>query len=379
VNTHTLNVYPAVPNDTAVAELVDVVPVWVFPLTAALLLITLIFTVPATRALAYRAGRRTVANATATPTRRDRALLIGALAPAVLFWAAVLAGSFLGLTGFARDTLHWTGAQQYLVPLTLDGIAVSFALLAVRAIARGRNPDRANRIAWAAMLASAAINFFHERDVTDGSVLGAGYLALLSVLGMLIFHEFLAQFEEGSDQINRRRPRFGLRWITYGPNTLCAALAWINHPPAEGTRATVLNAIEHLEEVRDRKRARRRNRRNTGAERITPEHRSTGAPEQSTGAEQPEQPERRSTGAVVPEQSTGAADRSGAAGAEQISERDQRALDLMLEAHPEPDYVWKSREVQRVTGAGFGRIPRLLALLTEHHRRSGARWSEVAG
>jgi hypothetical protein len=37
-----------------------------------------------------------------------------------------------------------------------------------------------------------------------------------------------------------------LRWLTWPSNTLCAAIAWRNYPPAEGTDATVLNAVDKL-------------------------------------------------------------------------------------------------------------------------------------
>ncbi len=60
---------------------------------------------------------------------------------------------------------------------------------------------------------------------------------------MVMFHEFLDRFEEGTAYIKRTNPKFGLRWITWPTNTLCAAVAWHNHPPAEATPATVLAAI----------------------------------------------------------------------------------------------------------------------------------------
>jgi hypothetical protein len=47
---------------------------------------------------------------------------------------------------------------------------------------------------------------------------------------------------------------------------------------------------------------------------------------------------------------------------------DEQAVQAMLRAHREPAYEWTSREVHRVTGAGFGRIPRLISAIAEHHR-----------
>lgn len=48
---------------------------------------------------------------------------------------------------------------------------------------------------------------------------------------------------------------------------------------------------------------------------------------------------------------------------------DDEAVAAMLRAHPEPSYEWPSREVHRITGAGFGRIPKLIAMVAEHHAR----------
>ena len=82
---------------------------------------------------------------------------------------------------------------------------------------------------------SASINFTYEYGET-GNVLAGGYVGLLSVLGMVMFHEFLSQFEDGADShIRRENPKFGLRWVTWPTNTLLAAIAWRNHPPVEGT------------------------------------------------------------------------------------------------------------------------------------------------
>ena len=71
-----------------------------------------------------------------------------------------------------------------------------------------------------------------------------------------MFHEFLSQFEDGTDnRIRRENPKFGLRWLTWPSNTLLAAIAWRNHPPAEGTPGTVVAAVANLERVREMKRA----------------------------------------------------------------------------------------------------------------------------
>jgi hypothetical protein len=72
---------------------------------------------------------------------------------------------------------------------------------------------------------------------------------------MVMLHEFLAQFEEGTAYVRRHNPKFGARWITWPTNTFCAAVAWRNYPPAEGTPATILNAITNLDRARALKQA----------------------------------------------------------------------------------------------------------------------------
>jgi hypothetical protein len=191
---------------------------------------------------------------------RDTALTLASMVPAGLFWLMVLGGSLHGLVAFGHTTLGWHGGWEYLVPGTLDGVSVTFAMLAFRAVKRGKAPDRCYRVVWGAALASATINFAYEYG-KSGNVLAGGYVALLSLFGMLMFDEFLNQFEQGADTVRRQNPKFGVRWLTWPTNTLLAAVAWRNHPPPEGTAGTVANAVANLERVRAAKRDRRRSRR----------------------------------------------------------------------------------------------------------------------
>jgi len=188
---------------------------------------------------------------------RDTALTVASLVPAGLFWVMVLAGSLHGLVAFGRDVLGWHEGWEYLVPGTLDGVSVTFAFLAFRAVRKQKAPDRCYRVVWGAALASAVVNFAYEYTSSGHNIIAGGYLGLLSLFGMIMFHEFLDQFEEGAAYVRRENPKFGLRWITWPTNTFCAAVAWRNHPPAEGTPATVLSAVANLDRVRELKRAAR--------------------------------------------------------------------------------------------------------------------------
>ncbi len=187
--------------------------------------------------------------------RRDIALTVASLVPAALFWGMVLAGSFHGLVAFGRNVLGWNGGAEYLVPGTLDGVSVTFAFLALRAIHKRRDPGRCQKVVWAASLSSATVNFAYEYSHTGHNVIAGLYLAALSVFGMVIFHEFLAQFEDGADYIRRnKRPPWGLRWFTSPYSTCCGAIAWENFPPCEGTAATARNGLANLERARTIKR-----------------------------------------------------------------------------------------------------------------------------
>jgi hypothetical protein len=140
----------------------------------------------------------------------------------------VLAGSFQGLIAFGRNVLRWNDGAEYLVPGTLDGVSVTFAFLAFRAIHKHRDPARSQRMVWAASPSSATVNLAYEYGFTHNVIVGY-YLAALSVFGIVIFHEFLAQFEEGAEYVRRnKRPPRGLRWFTSPYSTFCGAVAWEN-------------------------------------------------------------------------------------------------------------------------------------------------------
>lgn len=237
-------------------ELLDAVPSVVWVALAVLNMMMTIGTWSTARRRMRRAGERVAdPQIVSGPARaKDTALTVASMIPAALFWAMVLAGSFHSLIAFGREVLGWHGGWAYLVPGTLDGVSVTFAFLAFRAVRKQKAPDRCNRVVWGAALASAVVNFAYEYTHSGQNLVAGGYLALLSLFGMVMFHEFLDQFEEGAAHIKRANPKFGLRWITWPTNTFCAAVAWHNHPPAEGTPATVLNAIANLNRVRTFKR-----------------------------------------------------------------------------------------------------------------------------
>lgn len=236
-----------------VVELVESVPVGVWVAAGVANVVLSIVTWSAAGRRLRRAGLRFAAGAAPGCDRtsaKDAALTVAAMVPAILFWGMVLAGSFHGLVEFGRQTLGWRDGWEYLVPGTLDGVSVTFAFLAFRAVRLQKSPVRCQRVVWGAAVASAIVNFAYEYSHSNHNVVAGGYLALLSLFGMVMFHEFLNQFEDGAGYVKRESPAFGLRWITWPTNTFCAAVAWRNHPPEEGTAATVRDAVANLDRVR---------------------------------------------------------------------------------------------------------------------------------
>jgi chromosome segregation ATPase len=85
-------------------------------------------------------------------------------------------------------------------------------------------------------------------------------------------------------------------------------------------------------------------------------------------AERPDQRERaeRSNGA-------GAKATRSVAAANAPRLTDDEAVQAMLRVHRSAAYEWTKREVHRITGAGFGRVDRLIAAVAEHHAREAER------
>lgn len=187
--------------------------------------------------------------------RKDQALFLAALVPSVLVWLSVMGVSFIGLTGFAADVMRWDHWTNMLVPLSLDGISVSFGAWAFVAVKRGRHPGRSYKIVFAAATMSALLNLVHGR--AEYSIWAGGYLAFLSFAGMAMFHELLDQFmaQLDDDALFRgiKKPRFGERWLWAPKTTFQARKAWIVHPVPVIVKPTIGNALAHLVRVQKAK------------------------------------------------------------------------------------------------------------------------------
>ncbi|MFI7073536.1 hypothetical protein [Micromonospora sediminicola] len=260
----TVNPTPATGGNGVWAETVDAwlstVPGWAWLALAGSLFVLLMIT------------RHRLDKAQRLTPRKAGAKLGGLFGAAVTFaallWAGVLAGSAKNLAGWGSDTLGWNQGWEYLVPVTLDGVAIAFAVLTFAAVRANKPANRAFRVVAAATAVSALIGFSHEYDGSIKSTFAALYLAFLALGAMAILHELLDLFRSHtSTRVARVSPVFGLRWITYLPNTVCAWLAWQNHPPrplppnpsAEQVAwfGSVRHAVAHLDTVRRAKRVAR--------------------------------------------------------------------------------------------------------------------------
>jgi hypothetical protein len=131
--------------------------------------------------------------------------------------AIVQAESWRGLTGFAH-LVHITGIASQGVPITLDGVSTTAALLALKAELSDESSGRERGAMYLFTLASCAANFWHGR--VSGGIEGALYFAGMSLAVMFVFDMLLRQIRLSVRRRAGRRPRkmpqFGpVQWARY--------------------------------------------------------------------------------------------------------------------------------------------------------------------
>ena len=146
----------------------------------------------------------------------DRLITAAAFSFYVVVFASVAAMSYRGLTAFAVDTLGLSGWWRYVVPVSLDGAAVSASFFAYRASIHGE-PAFGPRLLVCLFGGASAFFNWHEA-ASERGLLAAAFYAGMSVLVVLMF-------DLGAKQIRRRAlarqgkleaplPRFRLaRWL----------------------------------------------------------------------------------------------------------------------------------------------------------------------
>lgn len=131
--------------------------------------------------------------------------------------AVVLAESWRGLVGFA-DLIGITGAPAWGVPVTLDGVSLLAALVALRAELAGEASGVYRVTMFAFTGGSAAANYWHGRTV--GGIAAAVYLGGMSIAVAVVFSLALRQIRyqdrRGAGTVTDRLPRFSAaHWVRY--------------------------------------------------------------------------------------------------------------------------------------------------------------------
>jgi hypothetical protein len=129
----------------------------------------------------------------------------------------VQAESWRGLTGFAR-LIRITGTAVQGVPVTLDGVSVISALLALRAELSDEPSGRERAALYLFTLSSVAANYWH--GIHSGGIESALYFGGMSLAVTGVFDMLLRQIRRAVRRREGRRarpmPQFGLtQWIRY--------------------------------------------------------------------------------------------------------------------------------------------------------------------
>lgn len=129
----------------------------------------------------------------------------------------VQAESWRGLAGFAR-LIGIDGLAVQGVPLTLDGVSTTAALLALKAELTGESSGRERSAMYLFTLASCGANFWH--GLKSGGIEGALYFGGMSLAVMFVFDLLLRQIRLAVRRRDGRRskpmPQFKpVQWLRY--------------------------------------------------------------------------------------------------------------------------------------------------------------------
>jgi hypothetical protein len=189
----------------------------------------------------------------AAKDRRATRLVNVATAICIVLYLGLFSSSFEAISGFAREFLKRTGVLVPATPLTLDGVVVGALFLSLAFVARKKSPAKANMLIWGMTLFAAYCGFTYGESGSHGSLSAGLYYAVMSIVGMFMFHMVLDLVQGDGDYVKSKYPSMGWRWLTHW-STLPVMLCWINHPPRrdeeEEKRPTVREAIDHWRHVK---------------------------------------------------------------------------------------------------------------------------------
>ncbi|PNE38350.1 MULTISPECIES: DUF2637 domain-containing protein [Streptomyces] len=190
--------------------------------------------------------------------RRRKEAVFASAAYALLFCCAAVAAalSFHGLVGFGIQNLGLTGGWEYLVPFGLDGAAMFCSVLAVREASHGDAALGSRILVWTFASAAAWFNWVHAPRGLDHA--GAPqFFAGMSLSAAILFDRALKQTRRAALReqglVPRPLPQIRIvRWLRAPRETFAAWSLML----LEG----VGTLDEAVEEVRDDKREKARNR-----------------------------------------------------------------------------------------------------------------------
>jgi hypothetical protein len=162
----------------------------------------------------------TAAAARAPRWQAVRAVRWSAVALAVVLIgveAVIAAESFGGLIGFAHMIgIHGTAALG--VPVTLDGVALVAALLALRAELRGESSALPRSALFAFTAASVAANWWHgsHSDGTPAALYYGGMSLAVTIMFALVLRQLRSEDRRRAHLVAERLPKFSAPlWARY--------------------------------------------------------------------------------------------------------------------------------------------------------------------
>jgi hypothetical protein len=145
-----------------------------------------------------------------------------ALAVALIGVEAVIAAeSFGGLVGFAQ-LIGIHGAAAYGVPVTLDGVGLVAALMALRAELSGESSAMPRAALFAFTGASAVANWWHgeHAEGTPAALYYGGMSLAVTIMFALVLRQLRAEDRRRAGLVAERLPKFsGPLWLRYPGKT----------------------------------------------------------------------------------------------------------------------------------------------------------------
>jgi Protein of unknown function (DUF2637) len=131
--------------------------------------------------------------------------------------AVIVAESWRGLTGFA-NLIGISGVAAWGVPVTLDGVSLVAALVALRAELAGESSGLYRVVLFVFTTASAAANWWHAQhaDGTEAALYLGGMSVAVAVVFALALRQIRHEDRRRAGTVTGRLPRFSLaHWVRY--------------------------------------------------------------------------------------------------------------------------------------------------------------------